>query len=77
MSERRRIGPCMEAVAEYVAMHPGRPVLHAARHVGPHGSTRYGYQTVDRAIRAGLVRVEPNPKRKGSHVLYPVGGTNE
>lgn len=42
------------------------PVIDAARAVGPHGSLRYGYQTVGRAVAAGLVEYGPPlPGRKG------------
>jgi len=50
-----RIGPCMEAVAAYVRENPGCPKIGPARHVAPKGSLMYGYRSVDRAIRAGLV----------------------
>lgn len=54
-STARRIGPVMIAAAEYVAAHPGCAKLPVAEHVGPHGSRKYGYQAVDRAIAAGLI----------------------
>lgn len=55
MKQTKRIGPCMELVAMYVRLNPGCPKLHAAEFVGPHGSRRYGYRAVDRAIKAGLI----------------------
>lgn len=45
----------MRAAADYVAAHPGCPKLPVARAVGPHGSTQFGYRSVDRAIGAGLI----------------------
>jgi hypothetical protein len=51
----RRTGPGMLAAAAYVASSPGCPKLPVAKTVGPHGSTRFGYAIVDRAIRAGLI----------------------
>ena len=48
----------MLAAARYVAAHPGCAILPVARHVGPHGSTNFGYRTVHRAIRAGLIHAE-------------------
>jgi hypothetical protein len=53
-----RIGKCMQDVESYVYSHPGCPKLHPAEAVGPNGSRKYGYETVNRAIRAGLVRAE-------------------
>lgn len=58
MTNTKRIGPRMAQVAHYVAQHPGCQAIAAARHAGPHGSLMYGYATVRRAIRAGLVRAE-------------------
>lgn len=58
-----RIGPRMAHVLAYVAANPGLPMLRAARRVGPHGSTRYGYRAVHRAIAAGLVRRVRGPRR--------------
>lgn len=52
-----RIGPRMFQVTSYVHSNPGQAMLHAARHAGPNGSTRYGYASVHRAIDAGLVEV--------------------
>ena len=64
-----RIGPRMHDVATYVAAHPGCPKLHAAEYVGPNGSRRYGYATVDRAIRAGLI--EARQGKGNAYALYP------
>lgn len=60
-----RIGPAMERLAAVVGSGPVS-VIDAARAVEPHGSLRYGYQTVKRAIAAGLVEYGPPlPGRKG------------
>lgn len=56
-----RIGPRMEQAASYVASHPGCYKVDVAREVGPHGSLRYGYRTVDRAIAAGLIHAQRQP----------------
>jgi hypothetical protein len=50
-----RIGPAMKAAVEYVASHPGCPKLPAAEYCGPHGSRKFGYAAVNRAMRAGLI----------------------
>lgn len=65
-----RIGKQMAAVVAYVEQNPGRPMRCAAVFVGP--SQRYGYATVHRAIKAGVVRTEPGT---GNRVLlYPPEG---
>lgn len=51
----KRVGPRMQRAADYVALHPSCKKIDPARYVGPHKSLQYGYQTVNRAIRAGLV----------------------
>lgn len=63
-----RTAPMMYGVASYVAANPGCPKLHAAEYVGPNGSRRYGYRTVDRAIKAGLIRAERTAA--GTYRLY-------
>jgi len=50
-----RIGPRMREAVEFVRLHPGCAILPVAKAVGPHGSRRYGYRIVHRAIRAGLI----------------------
>jgi|OM-RGC.v1.032392763 hypothetical protein len=47
--------PRMADAVQYVFFNEGCPKLHVAEHVGPNGSRRFGYQTVDRAIKAGLI----------------------
>lgn len=68
-----RIGPRMRAVRSMVERLGAVAVIDAAREVGPHGSLCYGYATVGRAIRAGMVRLDrtPLPGRRGS-TLRPV-----
>ena len=53
---RKIIGPRMAQVAELVRLYPGRPKIFYARKVGPRGSLFYGYRSVNRAIKAGLVQ---------------------
>lgn len=50
-----KIGPKMREAIAFVAENPGCPKLPVAEHVGPNGSRRYGYATVDRCIAAGLI----------------------
>lgn len=54
-SAKKRVGSKMAMVAAFVAHNPGLSMLAAARHVGPNGSIKYGYEAVHRAIDAGLV----------------------
>lgn len=46
----------MRQAAAYVRANPGCAILPVAEWVGPHGSRQYGYRTVHRAIKAGLIR---------------------
>lgn len=63
------IGSKMHSVVSFVACNPGLPMLRSARYVGPNGSLKYGYRTVHRAIKAGLVYAV----RGGNQTrLYPV-----
>lgn len=52
----RRIGPRMQQAVYYVKHHPGCAILPVAKHVAPHGTgIAFGYRTVHRAIKAGLI----------------------
>lgn len=68
MSKTGKPGPAMTAAAAYVAAHPGCTKKDAAEACGPHGSLRYGYQAVDRAIAAGLITARLRGFR---YALYP------
>ena len=46
----------MIQAAAFVRANPGCAILPVAEAVGPHGSRNYGYRTVHRAIRAGMIR---------------------
>lgn len=77
----KRIGPKMQRVVEFVADHPGLPMIRAAEYAAPHRHSAkpglmYGYQTCNRALRAGLIREEQDPKHKGWRLLYPINPTN-
>lgn len=61
--------PQMFLAVDYVREHPGCSILPVAEYVGPHGSRRYGYAIVHRAIDAGLIYGEPTGPR-GSYELY-------
>lgn len=62
-----RIGPQMCAVQMYVQRAPGHYMRSAAVFVGP--SQRFGYATVHRAIRAGLVKALAAPR--GAKLYLP------
>lgn len=66
---KNRIGPRMQSLVYLVAREPGIVRLKAAKYIGPHGSTRYGYRTIARALSAGIVRLEWEGNRSR---LYPV-----
>lgn len=68
MIKSTRIGRRMSDVVAFVSANPGCSMLAAAEAVGPHGSRRYGYASVHRAIDAGLV-VRSAGARRGSFVL--------
>lgn len=62
-----RIGPKMSAAAAYVRDNPGCAIRPVAEHVGPNGSLMYGYRSVHRAIRAGLIQAHRT--KSGRYVL--------
>jgi len=62
--------PRQADVLYYVERFPGCTKCEVARFVGPNGSLRYGYRTVDRAIANGLIRAEAG-ERRGTYALYP------
>ncbi len=66
------IGPKMEELARLVAERPGRITCRYAEQVGPNGSLRFGYRTVARAVRAGLVARRPDPAYPHRTRLFPV-----
>lgn len=69
-----RVGPRMADVRTYVAQNPGQPMIHAARYVAPNGTgLQFGYQTVHRAVKAGIVRAVKAEKGNAT-LLYPVEG---
>lgn len=68
----KRIGPKMRRVAHLVYVHGRITLIDVARQVGPHGSLRYGYETIERAIRAGLVKTAPPmEERRGLSLVLP------
>lgn len=69
-----RIGPRMSAVVEYVRAVPACTMVEVARHVGPHGSTKFGYRVVHRAISAGIVTAVPCG-RPGERRLFAAAAT--
>ena len=51
----KRVGPKMAVVVSLANRPGGIARIDAAGHVSPHGSLRYGYQTVNRTLRAKFV----------------------
>lgn len=70
----KRIGPKMAAVKSYVETHPGCLMIRAAEYVAPSKYGRvglgFGYDTVHRAVAAGVVR-KVHGMRKGTFILVP------
>jgi hypothetical protein len=66
-----KVGANMQAVADYVAAHPGCSKLDAAKaitHSAAASATNHGqYESIDKAIRAGLIRAERHGNR---YALY-------
>lgn len=67
-----RVGPCMSAVQSLVERNPGQNLITYAAHVAPHGALGYGYASVHRAAKAGLIRLETDPSHSGRYVAFPV-----
>ena len=64
----------MEQIVYYVENDPGRVLLHYVDMYttsNGHSSRRYGYQAANRAAKRGLIKLEPNPNRKYSWVVFP------
>lgn len=77
-----RIGPRMRAAVKLVdgwfeGAAPSKKQI--AEHVGPHGSLKYGYRTVNRSISAGLLahpdpnHPDANPHGRGAVTLTEKG----
>lgn len=65
----KRIGRKMQAVKFYCQSSP-RAVIDVAKLVGPYGSLCFGYQTVRRAVAAGIVKYAPPlPGRRGLSIV--------
>lgn len=73
MRMRNRIGPKMAWAIDYVRVHGPCVAIDVARYVGPHGSLNYGYRTVHRCLRAGLLRSVPHPTRPHLRALALAG----
>jgi len=73
-TKTRRIGPQMAAAVQYVRHCGGAAtcMLEVAEAIGPHGSRQYGYAAVHRAIRAGLLRLDPLDPAASPHGLGAV-----
>lgn len=64
--------PKQDALVAFVTLHPGCTMLTAAEQVGPHGSRRYGYRIIHRALKANLVSKQERDDHPGWYRLYPV-----
>lgn len=73
-----RIGNKMIMAVKAVAQSPYESKCELAKKVGPHASTQYGYQTVNRCINRGFIKIDPDhdaadPIGKGAVVITDVG----
>lgn len=69
----KRVGKCMRHILDIVSRNPnGVAVIDVASRVGPHGSLMYGYQTVRRAVAAGIVVYGPPLAGRRGKSLKPV-----
>lgn len=64
-----RIGPKMQEARDYAARWPGCSMHELSKAVGPHGSAGYGWRTVQRALRAGMLTTRQDAPG-GRHHLY-------
>lgn len=65
-----RIGPKMAELVRFVQVNPGCTPMQAAAHVGPHGSLKYGYAVIKRAVSHNLVVRVPRDDKRGCYRLY-------
>ena len=72
MSKPNRVGPQMQRAVEIVAANPGCHKILVARQITPcpvaEGNWAYGYNPINRAIKAGLIRAEQGSD--GRYALY-------
>jgi hypothetical protein len=81
MTTAKRVGPSMSATCRILRHYfdgVAESRMELARHVGPHGSLKYGYNTIDRCLVAGLVKLDPDhpkraPRSSGAVVLTEYG----
>jgi hypothetical protein len=67
-----RIGPRMQAIVRILTSNGPMAIIDVAHRVGPHGSLCYGYATVNRALRAGIVVYgQALPGRRGGSIQLP------
>lgn len=71
-----RIGHKMRLAAAFVRSNPGCVTRRVAHYVSPHPTPSrnesLGYNIVDRAWKAGLIVIKPDPTHKGRSLCFPV-----
>jgi len=66
--EGETVGPKMHEAVTASAHEPWRSMKVLAEHVGPRGSTDFGYRIVHRCIRKGLIsRPDPDHRKANPH----------
>ena len=73
-----QVGPKMHSAVRAVGQKVWQSKKQLAEHVGPNGSTDYGYRIVDRCLSKRLVQIHPkhseaNPHGKGAVILTDKG----
>ena len=63
--------PVQDAIALYAHRNPGRTMAQVARRVCPGRSHRDARAAIRRAERNGRVELRPNPRHRGSFLVYP------
>jgi len=76
--EGEQVGPRMHNAVKAAARHPWQSKKELAEHVGPNGSTDYGYRVVERCIGKGLISwPDAEHKAANPHGLGAVYATDK
>lgn len=69
-TRRNTYSPARDLLVSTLIRNGGKMArIDAADAVGPHGARGYGYETIARAVKAGIVRLTaPLPGRRGATV---------
>ena len=77
-AEGEQVGPKMHSAVQAATRKVWQSKKELAEHVGPNGSTDYGYRIVERCIRKGLIsRPDDEHPNANPHGLGAVYATDE